>query len=48
MALTEHRSADLPSHWSNQPTLPLAAIVLWVTAIMVTAIAVMQLPGLRG
>jgi len=48
MALTEHRSANIPPHWSSQPTRPLVAIVLWVTAIILTAIGVMEVPGLRG
>jgi hypothetical protein len=47
MAPSEHRSVNIPGHWSNLPTRPLAAIVLWVTAIMLTAVGVMQIPGLR-
>jgi hypothetical protein len=48
MATSERQSGNIPGHWSSQPTRPLGAIVLWVTAIMLTAMVVMQIPGLPG
>jgi hypothetical protein len=48
MASNERGNGNVPGHWSGQPNRPVGAIVLWVAAIVLTAIGVMQIPGLYG
>jgi hypothetical protein len=48
MSLSKRESGNILGHWSDQPTRSLGVIVLWVTAIMLTAIGIMQMPGLHG
>jgi hypothetical protein len=48
MSSNKSESGNTPGHWSDRPTRSLGAIMLWVTAITLTAIGVMQMPSLYG
>jgi hypothetical protein len=45
MGSNERDDSDDPGHWSDQPNHRRGTIVLWVTAIVLTAIGIMQIPG---